>query len=835
MTFSFVEYGKVFPESYHLGDHFSIDNVTQHYGEPVNLSPSQPLLTLDYGTNRAGFPIFTVDSLSGPTQLELKYSEEFPALSLPQADGPWPYVPGLANSFRIETFNVTEPGEVQSYFIQGAQRWQTVRLLTNSTVQLSRVGFNSTAPLDTASQVKGKFNSSDEVYDRLFNLGAGASHVSCIDAGNAPSTWEITPEGAYIRGQTTAQSAKSQDFSNYTLTFSTKIARGGTGWRVASGPKPFGAYFVLTTEEQPFLNTNHSLLTPSTIIFTYGTNLYNQYTITNGPIYQYPLNMTISEDTWYRISTAIEEDAYVISINNKTVLSIPIAASQALAKEVPSRIGTGSAYSGSFGFGPYQDQAAYFKDVTVHSKNGTVIYEDSFTSEDVLGEYGVAPLNASVCLDGGKRDRLVWAGDFYHTVGVVAASTAEWKYLIGSIDFLLDRQLDEAPFKGLVPISPFLGSPTEYNRVTGLFGGLLDYQDLFLAGIGDFYHFSGQASPLKLYWPRIKALVEAKLEFIDPYSGLVAASPEFEGAPVPNFLGPMNGTAVTGVFAYALEQLADLADVLNDTLAAELYRSTSESLVQAMNDNLWNAELGTYSLSVDSPSNFSLTGIAWAILSGAANSSQATSSIEKLEELRCGIGYRTLSSESCTPDYELSPNTNGFLLHALFKAQRDLGVRNLTVAKTLLNDFWSSMVTQNEFYSGASWEYVHPDGSPGINRFTSLSHPWGAAPTYVLPRFVLGIGAASAGYERWTFRPLIDGLDLMHAEGTVVTAFGDIEASWEKTGNSVVVRTNVPDGTEGTFVLPEGYQTTYKGEVYRDGTVVLQSGERVCLTLERID
>ena len=828
----FVDYGNAYPVAYHLGQNLSIEAIIPYQKKNIELSPSQPFLTLDYGTDRSGFPIFCVESLSDATQIEVKYSEEFPALALPQSDGPFTFTVGLANTFRVETLNLTAPGKLQNYFIQGGQRWQTLRLLSNTTIVLSEVGFNSTAPLLKPSQLPGKLSTSNPIYDGLFDLGGGSSHVSCIDAGNSPSTWDITEDGALIRGQTTAQSAKGASFSNYTLSFSTKIIRGGTGWRIASGQQPFGSYFLLTSNEQALLNTNRSLIKPSTILFTYGTSLYPQETITTGPVWQYPINSTIEDDTWYNLSTAMTPEAYVISIDGHVVLSIPIANFAELAAE-SGIFGTGSPFTGSFGFAPYQDQAAYYKDVIVTSQNGSLIYENSMTSKDVLGEYAQLPLETSLCLDGGKRDRLVWTGDFYHTVNVVASSTALWDHLFGTIDFVFKRQKTEAPFKDLIPISPFMGSPPEYGEVTGLYGGLLDYQDLFLAGVADFYRLTGQSEQLRAYWPNIKALAAAKLEFIDPYSGLMGSSPDFANISISNFLGPVNGTAVTAVFAYALKELVPLARAVRDNKSATLYEGTSASLVRAINEKLWNPTLGTYSLSLDAPSNYSLTAIGWAILAGAANTSQVTSSFAKLDELRCGIGYRTISSEACTEEYQLSPNTNGFLLNALFKAQRDLGVKNLTIARTQLENFWPAMLTHNEYYSGASWEYVHPDGSPGLNRFTSLSHPWGAAPTYVLPEYVLGISATSAGYKSWNFTPMLEGLDLEFAEGTVVTAFGDIEASWKVKGEMLFVETNVPRGTSATLVLPDGYCGRYHGKGYRGGKMPLLTGGDVKLVLKK--
>ena len=192
------------------------------------------------------------------------------------------------------------------------------------------------------------------------------------------------------------------------------------------------------------------------------------------------------------------------------------------------------------------------------------------------------------------------------------------------------------------------------------------------------------------------------------------------------FLGPSNGSAVSALSAYAYRTLVPLAQALDDGATAELYANTASNLSEAINSQLWNADLGAYSLSLDAPNNYSLTAMAFTILSGTANSSQARSMITNvLPDLRVGVGYKTSSSDIASNATQLSPNTQGFLLEALFKAHRDLGVTDLTSAKFLLDNLWASMVTRNEYYSGASWEYLFPDGSPGLSLFTSLSHPWG--------------------------------------------------------------------------------------------------------------
>lgn len=785
----------------------------------LTLTPSNPLIVLDYETEVAGFPFLNVSASSGMVQVEVKYTEMYSGLLQPYSDGPWTYSNGLSNTFRVETFNITAPGYMESFFVQGGQRWQTVRLITNGSVTFNHVGFRLTSSNLDADALPGQLKTGDEVKDRVFNLGGRVVQAACIDAGNAPSTWEITEDGALIRGQATAQSSLGLGSANYTLEFDVKIVRGGAGWRLASATQPVGSYFVLTSEyseRNTFANTNRTLLPPNTLAFNAEWNLVNQSTLLVPENQYYAVNKSIKEDTWYRISTAIEETGYRVRLDGEDIVFVPLP-----PPSVERQLISSTRYQGTWGFGGMQDFVTYHKDVTVTAKNGSILYSNPLTGEDSLAEYQVAPLDHSVCLDGAKRDRLVWAGDFYHTVRVVALSSARFDYILGSIEYVLSYQLDEGPYAGFVPISANLGSRPQYKEANlRLYASLVGYQDLFLTGIGEYFRYSGNKDALSPYWAQIKKLVTARLAFIDPVSGLVAGSPQVRD-PF-NFLGPSNGSATTGLFAYMLDKIVSLALALGDEEASTLYSQTAHNLRGALNRELWNDQLGTYSLSTASPGNFSLTGMAWAILSGAANETQAASSIAKLEELRFALGYKTVSSDAETEDYQLAPNPSGFLLEALFKSQRDFGVNGTTAITHLLDNLWGSMVKNNEYYSGASWEYVKPDGSPGIDLFTSLAHPWGAAPTYVLPEYLLGVAPTSPGYETVTITPLIGYLDLSEVSGKVPTPNGAVEVAWSLDGASVELTIVIPTGTTAVLQLPAG--ATVSGRESHTGQVELSCG-----------
>lgn len=115
------------------------------------------------------------------------------------------------------------------------------------------------------------------------------------------------------------------------------------------------------------------------------------------------------------------------------------------------------------------------------------------------------------------------------------------------------------------------------------------------------------------------------------------------------------------------------------------------------------------------------------------------------------------------------------------------------------------MVNNNSYYSGASWEYVKPDGSSRIDFFTSLAHPWGAAPTYVLPEYLLGIRATAAGYKEFVMQPAVWSLDLRYVRGRVPTPSGTASTSWIVGENEVVIDIEVPNGLNESFMAPNGF------------------------------
>jgi hypothetical protein len=130
------------------------------------------------------------------------------------------------------------------------------------------------------------------------------------------------------------------------------------------------------------------------------------------------------------------DDTYRVYLDNNLIAHFNIS-SYHVADPNPYIPG---GYSKSFAFGPWQDQAAYFRNVNVTLSTGEVVYSNPMTSPDVLVEYGVETNDEYVCSDAGKRDRFSWLGDRLVSSSAVLVSSAQTEYVYKVAEHAFSRQ-----------------------------------------------------------------------------------------------------------------------------------------------------------------------------------------------------------------------------------------------------------------------------------------------------------------------------------------------------------------------------------------------------------
>lgn len=569
-----------------------------------------------------------------------------------------------------------------------------------------------------------------------------------------------------------------------------------------------GLQLNLVASQQSYANFNDTLLHRNSLSLGFGYSLVNVTTLSSWYFETFPVQFPIQTQIWYKIKTVLDGQNISVWIDDHQIFDARLEDYYV----GDPRIANGVAPSkGSFGFGGWQDQASYVRNVIVHDTlNGSELYQNPLTDASATGvvrEYGVQENEAPSCLDGPKRDRLVWLGDLLHTVRISAASISRSDLIKGTLQYLLDWQTPT----GLLSYYPPIGyDPKVASNAFARGGGarfmgaetysiiLVDYQILGILSFTNYIRSSNDLEFAKKTWIQWNANINYLIASISNETRLLT----LPGA----FLGPADGgAAINCALVEALYEMADVAEALGETLDSKRFTEAATALAATVNDSLWDNDLGIYH---DSPSHigqFSVTSMGFCITSGTASADQSKTFLSHLHSLKLGPGYKdSTSSNSSDPSINLSPNTNGFLLPAI------LGQNSSSAAQIgidLIESLWTPMLSNKGTNSGASWEYVSQSGDPGLGLYTSLAHPWGGAPTYLLTEYVAGIqtarGIEGFGYKRWVVSPQV-GIDagIKNATGKVATKYGSLQVQWHvDEARRMHVEIRAPIETSGLFQL----------------------------------
>lgn len=259
---------------------------------------------------------------------------------------------------------------------------------------------------------------------------------------------------------------------------------------------------VVLTSEYPdgsFANTDHELLPPNTLVLGRGWSLQNQTSLPGFVLDKFPLqmvchsicapdqaNMTtqnVTEKTWHTIETmSFGDSTYEVRLDGASIASFNIS-SYGIGDPNPYIPG---GYYKSFALGPWQDQAAYYRNVNVTLNSGQLIYSSPMTTEDVLEEYGVATLSTHTCSDSGKRDRYSWLGDRIFSSRAIILGSNQLEYVWGPAEeaFSRQNQLGQVPINTL--FSPQLAADAAI-RTTNVDPLIVDYMFDFISVIHNYW------------------------------------------------------------------------------------------------------------------------------------------------------------------------------------------------------------------------------------------------------------------------------------------------------------------------------------------------------------
>ena len=434
------------------------------------------------------------------------------------------------------------------------------------------------------------------------------------------------------------------------------------------------------------------------------------------------------------------------------------------------------------------------------------------------------PYPLSILGEAAKRDRSIWAGDLL-TAGATLHD------VFGADGDTLARNnltiMSDNPVRQIVlePLSLPFRAPSKLTTpgpAPGVCSGVskggcsfwgASYSMALAQNMGNYYRLTGDTEFVRQNWVAVQRAVAYGNSLINPKTGLVDV-PKIASLDW-SVVGRARGQVTsTNVIQYnSLTSAAALAEAIGDTSAAGQYAAQAAALKKAINDNLWNPELGAYDASTRDRGFVVQDANTWAVLYGVADADQSAQIVQTLADtLTTEYGLR--AAEEGVRGYPtiVSPFIGSFGLPANYLAGRpDLAMKQMLST-------WGYMADSDA--GSTTWERINlPDGNlSGTIPYLfgdSASHAWSTGATAALSEHVVGITPTSVAYRTWQVKPFPQ--ELQWAQGHVPTAAGTIASRWQLGDNVFRLTVEAPAGTTGTVAVP---LLGSPRVIYRDGVEV---------------
>ncbi len=243
-------------------------------------------------------------------------------------------------------------------------------------------------------------------------------------------------------------------------------------------------------------------------------------------------------------------------------------------------------------------------------------------------------------------------------------------------------------------------------------------------------------------------------------------------------------TALNAMYYATLLKAADIASLVGDPASQELWQGKANTVKINLNALLYLPDQGRYLTNIYNGEAYppTLYAQAWALAYGLVPDSEQSRVADALLEL--------LSSDPA------APNVGTYGYYWILEALGQAGTYDQ--ALILIKSYYGRLIDR-----GATtwWENFLADE----NYSNALSHGWGSSPTWFLTSYILGVRQVAS--DEWTLQPAID--TLQYVSGTMPLAQGTLQTSWQRTGCSSGMATdithlelNAPLGTHGQLILP---------------------------------
>ncbi len=735
-----------------------------------------PSITFDFGQDVGGVPYFDVASVSGTPTLRAAYSEGLQYLG-PKGDE-YGSESATGDPARADDLIVAYPGELTTGMIQGAQRYERISLTSPGTLTLSAIGFRFTAVRATPGAYRGWFASSSPTLNRIWYDGAYTTQLDELPPSSASPPWRIAGHALEAVEGGAGLLAEGTDWSNYTMTFATRVVDQGAGWLVRASNSPgtssvSGYFFFLSA------GTGKPGSRGALVMIALGPNEFSV-------IKRVTLESSFNAAYWHDVTTVVDGSDIATSIDGKPVMAVNTAL-------LPS--GASVYTTGTIGFLEYSS-TAMFKDLDLTRPDGVQLYANNLSQASALADFPGTDTNRSdvrpAIMDGAKRDRVVWSGDLGTEAPTVFYSIDNANYVRASLKLLGSYQVaDGASGTNIDPTAPLGTFPEDITPYSAAYS--MDEVN----NIATYFLYTGDLGFVWSEWPMITRELAYDASLVDSRGLLVTDSRD--GQDWDYYDGSRSGEVCSynDIYFETLSNASMMATSLGLTNQAAQYREEASQLRTAINRYLFDPARELYELSNRKPSAVAQDANSLAVLYGVAPPRSRGSIVEAMER---SLPVTPYGPEAFSPNAgyraQVSPYVTSEEVAALFATNHEAA--GLSLIRTL----WGHMDAPGPDDTRADWELVGANGSPGFGRETSLAHGWASGATADLSRFVLGVVPTAPGFKVWSVQPHLGHLSWV--EGDVPTPAGTIEVRSAQLAPSgrLALAVKAPPGTRGTISVP---------------------------------
>ena len=736
---------------------------------PVPTTKGGASIVLDYGHEVGGFPTFDVSAVSGSPTMQAGYSETRTQIG-PRGDGVAPWASGDPN--RYNAYQVSRPGRITNPEIQGGQRYQQISLTTPGTVSLSAVAIHYTPFRPRLDRDSGYFMSSSDELNRYWYNGVYTTEVNQLPVGTTGPRWNTDEKSLDVPGSSEGAGllAGGTAWTDYTVTFQTKITANQAGWALRGQDAQHGYLLILGASDNTVPGGGPNVLQQ----VSQSGNTYK--TIAN-----VPLPAPVLPETWHTVKEVVSGTTVTTYLDGRRIASFDSATFAA---------DTAAYAGGSFGFREFTGERASFRNLSITSPGGK-LYQNSLSTSAAIADFTIPGRNTvPLILDGAKRDRAVWSGDLAVEGPTVFYSSNASEYVRGSLELLGSWAGSNGYVSGsMPPQTPINTGPPGDTRS----GYSATYSMYFVRVLAEYYQYTGDLEFVRQQWPLVARELAWSGTQVDA-NGLFVTT-NGTGADWDYYDGAKTGevTAYNALYHQTLLDGARLANATGHSGLASQYAARAIALKTAVNARLFNAETGVYELSDTVKGVIAQDANVFAIEFGVAPADKVPGILAKIKNgLWTPSG--TLPFSSGYQD-TISPFVSGFELNARF------GAGDTANALSLLSNTWGAMITPGDLYTGTFWENESVTGTQASSQ-TSMAHGWSAMPTSALSKYVLGIRPVEPGYKSWRVQPHPG--DLAWTKGQAPTPHGPVTVAWshDAASGQFAIRVQAPRATTGTVAVP---------------------------------